>query len=142
MSIRMLKVAIISIAASAMSLAHAQQAPQQGSGGGAAERGEQQRSAPPQAGGGRSAPDVDLSDKEIQKFAKAQSEVKSVREEYSGKLNNVEDKKKARKIQAEMQREMQQVVKDAGMSTAKYNKVQQASMRDKDVRKRVKNAME
>lgn len=138
MSIRILKVAIISIAAGAMSLAYAQQAPQQGTGGG----GQQQQSAPPQAGGGRSAPDLDLSDSDIQKFAKAQNEVTSVREDYSDKLGNVEDTEKARKIQAEMQEEMLKAVEDAGMSSQKYNQVSQAAMQDEKLRKRIEAAME
>lgn len=138
MSMRILKVAIISIAAGAMSVAYAQQAPQQGSGGGG---GQQQQSAPAQAGGGQS-PDLDLSDGDVQKFAKAQNEVQSVREDYSGKLRNVEDTEKAREIQAEMQEEMLQAVKDAGMSAQKYNQVSQAAMQDEELRKRIEDAME
>lgn len=146
MSIRILKVAVISIAAGAMSVAYAQQAPQQGSGGGggggAAGGGQQQQSAPPQAGGGQSSPDLDLSDSDVEKFAKAQNEVQSVREDYSGKLRNVEDTEKAREIQAEMQEEMLQAVKDAGMDAQKYNQVSQAAMQDEELRKRIEDAME
>ncbi len=146
MSMRILKVAVISIAAGAMSVAYAQQAPQQGSGGGggggAAGGGQQQQSAPPQAGGGQSGPDLDLSDSDVEKFAKAQNEVQSVREDYSGKLRNVEDTEKAREIQAEMQEEMLQAVKDAGMDAQKYNQVSQAAMQDEELRKRIEDAME
>lgn len=141
MSMRILKVALISIAAGAMSLAYAQQGAPQGGGGGAGGGGGQQ-SAPPQAGGGASGPDLDLSDSEVQKFAKAQDKVQSVREDYSGKLRNVEDTEKAREVQAEMQEEMLQAVKDAGMSAQKYNQVSQAAMQDEELRKRVEEAME
>jgi hypothetical protein len=130
----MLKVAVISIAAGAMSLAYAQQEAQQGSG-------NSQKSAPQQAGG-QSGPNLNLSDKELQKFAKAQNKVQSVREDYSGQLRNVEDTEKAREIQAEMQEEMLQAVKDAGMSAQKYNQVSQAAMQDEKLRKRIENAME
>lgn len=144
MSMRILKVAVISIAAGAMSVAYAQQAPEQGGGGGggAAGGGQQQQSAPPQGGGGQSAPDLDLSDSDVEKFAKAQDEVQSVREDYSGKLRDVEDTEKAREIQAEMQEEMLQAVKDAGMDAQKYNEVSQAAMQDEELRKRIEDAME
>ncbi|GEM_PF-4645021 len=136
MSMQILKVAVISIAAGAMSLAYAQQDAQQGSGDGG------QQSAPQQAGTGPSGPDLDLSDKDIQKFAKAQNKVQSVREDYSGQLRNVEDTEKAREIQAQMQEEMLQAVKDAGMSAQKYNQVSQAAMQDEQLRKRIESAME
>ena len=136
MSMRILKVALISITAGAMSLAYAQQDAQQGSGGGG------QASAPKKAGSGPSGPDLDLSDSDVQKFAKARKKVKSVRDDYSDQLRNTEDTEKAREIQAEMQEEMLQAVKDAGMSAQKYNQVSQAAMQDEELRKRIEDAME
>ncbi len=135
MSMQILKVAIISIVAGATTLAYAQQDAQQGSG-----EGNPQQSAPQQASK-QSGPKLDLSDSEVQKFAKAQNKVQSVREDYSGQLRNVEDTEKAREIQAEMQEKMLQAVKDAGMSAQRYNEVSQAAMQNEKLRKRVEGAM-
>lgn len=131
MSMRVVKILVAAITAGAMSVAYAQQAPQQG-----------QQSAPPTGGGQGAQQQIDVSDEDVKNFAAAQSEVQSVREDYSGKLRDVEDTEKAREVQAEMQEEMLQAVKDAGLSARKYNEISQAAMQDNELRQRIEDAME
>ena len=88
---------------------------------------------------------TDYSDKDIQSFAKAAQAVTEIRKEYMPKLRDAQknkNRKKMQKIQKEASKKMMGAVKEEGISPKKYRNIGKAARQDKELKKRVLNAME
>ena len=107
---------------------------QQGPGGAQGQQGAQQ--------GGGGAPAENVSDQELDQFAAAVSELQEIKGEYSEELGQAGDRDKAREIQAEMQEEMRQAIKDEGLSIQRYVRIGEAVKRDSDLNEKVQSKLE
>ncbi|WP_024327178.1 DUF4168 domain-containing protein [Thioalkalivibrio sp. AKL19] len=108
------------------------QPPQGGAQGGAAQGG-----APMQE-----APEVDLSEEDIDTFVTAFVAVQEVREDFADRLQNAEDETEAQSMQQEAQDEMVNAVEDAGMSVEEYNEVAMALQNDPELMQEVQERAE
>ncbi|MDY6979541.1 MAG: DUF4168 domain-containing protein [Pseudomonadota bacterium] len=73
----------------------------------------------------------------LNKFKDAFAQVNGIRESFAGKLENVEDPKKARKLQQQAQKDMVSAVEDAGLSVQEYNQIFAAVQQSPELQKKV-----
>jgi len=85
-----------------------------------------------EAGGGAN---IDSQTKD--KFVAAYVEIRDVQQEYTEKLQNVDDEGKARELQQQAQAEMVEIVEDNGMSVEKYNQLVGAISNNPELRKEI-----
>ena len=99
-------------------------------------------STPPAAAAHRNLPkSSDISDDQVQKFAKAEQKVQAIKASYRQKYQaQSKDPKKAMNVQRQAQRKMVKAVKDSGLQVRQYNQIAQASQYDTKLRKRIKDA--
>ncbi|TDY02609.1 DUF4168 domain-containing protein [Thiohalophilus thiocyanatoxydans] len=88
-----------------------------------------------QQGGQPAAKDID--EASLNKFKDAFAEVNSIRESFAGKLENVEDSKKAQELQQEAQENMVSAVEDAGLSVQEYNQIFAAVQQNPELQEKV-----
>ncbi|MGM0552616.1 MAG: DUF4168 domain-containing protein [Pseudomonadota bacterium] len=134
-------------------------APPQGGaqqGGAPPQGGAQQGGAPPQGGaqggaqgGGaagappmQEAPEVDLSEEEVDTFVDAFVAVQKVREDFAERLQDAEDEGDAQAMQQEAQDAMVSAVEDAGMDVEEYNEVAMALQNDPELMQEVQERAE
>ncbi|WP_018144107.1 MULTISPECIES: DUF4168 domain-containing protein [unclassified Thioalkalivibrio] len=115
---------------------------QEGGAGGGAQGGQ-----PPQGGaqGGapmQEAPEVDLSEEDIDTFVTAFVAVQEVREDFADRLQSAEDETEAQSMQQEAQDEMVNAVEDSGMSVEEYNEVAMALQNDPELMQEVQERAE
>lgn len=104
-----------------------------------------QGGAPPEGGGApmqQQAPEVDLSDEDIDTFVEAFVGVQEVREDFSQRLQEAEDETQAQQMQQEAQDEMVAAVEDAGMTVEEYNEVAMALQNDPELMQEVQQQAE
>lgn len=89
---------------------------------------------PPTQGEGAPA-NIDSETKE--KFITAHVEIRDVQQEYSKKLQSVEDKNKAQELQQQAQTEMVEIVEDNGLSVEQYNQIAGAMRNDPELRQEI-----
>ncbi|WP_110619743.1 DUF4168 domain-containing protein [Thioalkalivibrio sp. ALE21] len=119
--------------------------PEGGAQGGAPPEGGAQGGAPPEGGGApmqQEAPEVDLSDEDIDTFVEAFVGVQEVREDFSQRLQEAEDETEAQQMQQEAQDEMVAAVEDAGMTVEEYNEVAMALQNDPELMQEVQQQAE
>lgn len=112
-----------------------------------AQEGGAQGGQPPQGGaqGGapmQEAPEVDLSEEDIDTFVTAFVAVQEVREDFADRLQNAEDETEAQSMQQEAQDEMVSAVEDSGMSVEEYNEVAMALQNDPELMQEVQERAE
>lgn len=133
---RLLPLSALALVLSAAGAAHAQQqAPGQSSGQSQGAPAQQQAPATRQPALGDGS---DISDQDLQKFAKAQSEVEEIKNEYRGEIQkHAQDADKAMEVQREAQEEMVEAVQDNGLDVRKYNQIAQLAQYDSEFRERI-----
>lgn len=82
----------------------------------------------------------DISDQQLTQFADAQKDVRSVRNEWRGKLKNAEDKKSAMKQRRQASQEMVEAVKDSGLTVDEYNGIAKAAQSHPKLAQRIQQA--
>lgn len=103
-------------------------------GGAAIAQEEYQQEYDPQQQQQQQAPDV--SDEDLEKFAKAEENVRTVQEDYSSQLQEAEDPNKQQELQQEANEEMRAAVSDAGLDVQTYNEISMAIQQDPELRQR------
>ncbi len=109
--------------------------------------GAQQGGAPPQGGAAgappmQQAPEVDLSEQDIDTFVNAFVAVQEVREDFAERLQGADNEGDAQAMQQEAQDEMVSAVEDAGMSVEEYNEVAMALQNDPELMQEVQERAE
>ncbi len=84
----------------------------------------------------------DISDEQINQFVDVQSDIREITQEYSGRLQEVEDPDAAAQLQQEASRLMVEAVEDVGLDVRTYNSIAVAMESDADLRERVQSQME
>lgn len=77
---------------------------------------------------------IDVTDAQLQKFADAQTQVQTIQEDFSGRLEGVEDQEKAYELQVEANKKMTSAVKDAGLDVQTYNQIAMAVQNDPELK--------
>lgn len=83
---------------------------------------QQQQSPPPQ----QQQQEVDVSDQELEQFAEAQSEIAGIQQDFSARLQQVEDPEKARELQRQANDEMTSAVEEVGLDVESFNQIAMA----------------
>jgi hypothetical protein len=71
-----------------------------------------------------------LSDKKLNQFIGAYSDVQTIREDFSAKVQGVQDRSRVQALQQKAQSEMIEAVQEAGLSVPEYNQI--AALMDSD----------
>lgn len=80
---------------------------------------------------------LDVSEQEVQEFAKIYVESANIRKEYQAKLIAEKDPKKTEELKKEGREKLRAVVQESPLSTQRYNKIAKATTRDKDLKQRI-----
>lgn len=72
-----------------------------------------------------------------EKFIEAYSDITGVQQKYSQKLQNIDDKNKARELQQQAQTEMVSIIEDEGLSIKQYNQIVNQMRNNPELRKEV-----
>lgn len=83
----------------------------------------------------------DISQAEVQKFAKAQNDMQSLVRDQQQKINNANGDK-AKQYRQQMNKKIIQTIKKDGLSVKQYNKIAQASRNDQQLQQRIQKAMQ
>ncbi len=67
--------------------------------------------------------------------------VQGINQEYTQKLQNVEDPEKATKMQQEAQTKMQEAVSESGLSISEYQQIAQAAGQDQELRSQIEEEL-
>ena len=84
----------------------------------------------------------EVSDDELVFFAKAQSQVIKLRQEYQTRYSGTEDQAESEKLVKEMNKKMISAVQQEGLSVERYNKVLSAVQSDPALQQRISEVME
>lgn len=123
---RFLAPAALAIAFGAAGVAVAQQGGAQGG----AQGGMQQQQAP----------DINVSDEQIENFVTAQERVAEIGKKWSPRMEKAESSEEANKARESAQKEMVIAVKNSGLSVQEYNQIARAAQADPELRQRIEEA--
>jgi flagellar biosynthesis component FlhA len=87
-------------------------------------------------------PTKDVSDKELQQFADAQAELAKIQQEYSQKLQNVEDPERATSLQRQANEEMKTAVKDVGLNVQSFNEIAMAIQNSPELQQKLSGMLQ
>lgn len=85
---------------------------------------------------------ADVSDEDLEKFAQAEENVRTVQEDYSTQLQEAEDPNKQQELQQQANEEMRSAVSDAGLDVQTYNEISMAIQQDSELRQRYEELQE
>ncbi|WP_291322382.1 DUF4168 domain-containing protein [Desulfonatronospira sp.] len=88
------------------------------------------------------APDVDVSDAELDKVADAYEAVTQVRERFQQELGEVSDPERAQELQQQAGEEMVEAVEAQGLDVQTYNQVMEAAQVDEELRNKLLERLE
>ncbi|WP_376693452.1 DUF4168 domain-containing protein [Wenzhouxiangella sp. EGI_FJ10409] len=80
---------------------------------------------------------IDVSDQQLEQFADAQTEISTIQQDFSSRLQNVEDPEKARDLQREANEEMTAAVEDAGLDVESFNQIAMAIQNDPELQQKL-----
>ncbi|GGC98748.1 DUF4168 domain-containing protein [Halopseudomonas salina] len=79
---------------------------------------------------------TEISDADLEKFVEASDKVFEIRDEFTEKLNGVDDPQQAQSLQMEAQEEMMEAVTDTGIEVPVYNEIATRLQTDTDLQER------
>lgn len=80
---------------------------------------------------------AEVSDADLEKYAKAETKVDSIREDFSEQLQGADDQEQAQQLQQQAQEEMISAVEDAGLDVTTYNQIASQVQMDDSLRERL-----
>lgn len=83
------------------------------------------------------APQIDVSDEQVEQFADAQARVIEIGEKWTPRLEGAESAEDMQEARESAQREMVIAVENAGLSVQEYNEIAQAAQVDEELRERI-----
>jgi len=84
---------------------------------------------------------VNVSDEDVNNFVSAYMAVQGINQEYTQKLQNVDDPEKATELQQEAQTKMQEAVSDTGLSISEYQQIANQAGQDEELRGKIETAL-
>jgi GTP1/Obg family GTP-binding protein len=91
-----------------------------------------QQQAPQQA-----ASDIEVSDAQLESFVDVQGSLSEIQQDYSGRMENVEDPKKANELRQQANAEMIEAVEESGLTVESFNQIAQAAQNDPELQQRL-----
>lgn len=85
---------------------------------------------------------IDVSDAQLEQFADAQTQIADIQEDFSGRLQDVEDPEKANELQREANEEMTAAVEDAGLDVESFNQIAMAIQNDPELQEKLSEMIE
>ena len=82
-------------------------------------------------------PQIDVSDQQLQQFAEAQMQISEIQQDFSGRLQDVEDPERAHELQVQANEEMTEAVSDAGLDVESFNDIAMAIQNDPELQERL-----
>ncbi|SEG72014.1 DUF4168 domain-containing protein [Marinobacterium lutimaris] len=86
-------------------------------------------------------PQVEVDDATVAKFADAYGEVVALQNDFSTRLQNIEEPTEAQALQEEVQSEMINVVREKGFSVQEYNAIAQRVSQDPELQAQLEALM-
>ena len=84
---------------------------------------------------------AEVSDADVDNFVSAYMAVQGINQEYTQKLQNVDDPEKATELQQEAQTKMQEAVSDTGLSISEYQQIANQAGQDEELRGKIEMAL-
>lgn len=86
--------------------------------------------------------EIAVTDDQLVKFADAQQEIVQIQQDFSGRLQGVEDPDEAHQLQVQANEEMTTAVRDAGLDVESFNQIAVAVQNDAELQQRLSQIME
>ena len=80
---------------------------------------------------------TDVSDRELQQFAEAQADISSIQQDFSARLQGVDDPEQAHELQVEANEKMTDAVEDAGLDVESFNRIAMAIQNDPELQQQL-----
>ena len=80
---------------------------------------------------------VDVSDTQLEQFAEAQVSIIEIQQDFSGRLQGVEDPDRAHELQVQANEEMTEAVADAGLDVESFNAIAMAIQNSPELQQRL-----
>lgn len=93
-----------------------------------------------QGGMQQQAPDIDVSEEQVESFAEAQARVAKIGEKWTPRMQEAESSEEVQKARKQAQQEMVIAVENAGLSVQEYNQIARAAQADEELRKKIQDA--
>lgn len=85
---------------------------------------------------------VEVSDQELQQFADAQMEIAGIQQEFSQRLQQVEEPEKAQELQRQANAEMTTAVEEAGLDVESFNQIAMAIQNDPELQQQLTDMLQ
>ncbi|NEZ03838.1 DUF4168 domain-containing protein [Wenzhouxiangella sp. XN201] len=80
---------------------------------------------------------IDVSDQQLEQFAEAQVEIASIQQDFSARLQEVDDPEKANELQLEANEEMTAAVEEAGLDVESFNQIAMSIQNDPELQQKL-----
>jgi len=80
---------------------------------------------------------IDVSDQQLEQFAEAQTEIAGIQQDFSSRLQEVEDPEKARDLQRQANEEMTSAVEEVGLDVESFNQIAMAIQNDPELQQKL-----
>lgn len=80
---------------------------------------------------------IDVSDAQLEQFADAQTKIADIQQDFSTRLQEVEDPEKANELQRQANEEMTAAVEDAGLDVESFNQIAMAIQNDPELQQKL-----
>lgn len=84
----------------------------------------------------------DVSDEQLEQFAAAYGQIRSVRAEYAPKIRNAENKEQRAKLKKQGRQEMTSAIRDSGLEISEYQQIGRALNGNKQLQARLQKLMQ
>ena len=84
----------------------------------------------------------EISDAQLEQFAEAYGQIRSVQAEYAPKIRNTDDKQKRAKLKRQGREEMASAIQDVGLKVAEYQQIGQALNGSRELQARLQKIMQ
>lgn len=81
--------------------------------------------------------DVQVSDQQLEQFVEAQVAIIEIQQDYTGRLQEVEDPERAHELQVQANDEMTEAVTDAGLDVESFNSIAMAIQNSPELQQRL-----
>ena len=81
--------------------------------------------------------DIDVSDQQLEQFADAQVSIIEIQQDFSERLQGVEDPERAQELQVQANEEMTSAVDEAGLDVESFNTIAMAIQNDPELQQRL-----
>ncbi|MGY6554541.1 MAG: DUF4168 domain-containing protein [Wenzhouxiangella sp.] len=86
--------------------------------------------------------DIDVSDQQLEQFVEAQVAIIEIQQDFSGRLQGVEDPEQAHELQVQANEEMTSAVADAGLDVESFNAIAMAIQNSPELQQRLTTLLE